>query len=192
MEKVSSGSAIQWEKCARLLLVNSPNDLSIIKLTADTLILNIINNPTEVRYRTLNCANKNLSEKLLSKSGGVEYLLCVGFSVLIDEATDSKLLRFSKRIYSTKKDRFEAPLSDREIVDLRESLEWMNSTISDCMTLWNMRKSLNPKISEEDPCAECILQIKLPTGTSVSGGFLSTDKLLDVQLFAKAFFNPER
>ena len=42
------------------------------------------------------------------------------------------------------------------------------------------------------PCAECTIQLRLPTGLSVTGGFASTDRLSAVLSFACCFFRSDK
>ena len=179
-----------WEKCARLLSLNSPIELKFIDETARTLIKNIVENPTEEKYRTVKCSNKFLNQKILSKSGGADFLLCAGFIAGIDEETGLKILSYTPRNnYNPKKSKL---VSKEDKKELEDCLEWLSSTVQDCVELWKIKKSRNLRLTEDDSCAECVIQIKLPTGISVSGGFMGNDLFLDVKNFAKAFFNEQR
>ena len=42
------------------------------------------------------------------------------------------------------------------------------------------------------PCAECTIQLRLPTGLSVTGGFASTDPVSAVLSFACCFFRSDK
>eukprot|EP01035_Chromulina_nebulosa_P039032 gene39032-52736_t len=177
-----------WEKCARLLSLNSPIELKYIDETARTLITNIIKNPAEEKFRTVKCSNKILNQKILSKSGGADFLICAGFIAGIDEA-GLKILSYTPRYnYNPKKSKL---LSKEDKSELEDCLEWLSSTVQDCVELWKIKQSRNLQLTEEESCAECIIQIKLPTGISVSGGFMGNDLFLDVKNFAKSFFNEQ-
>ena len=181
---------ISWEKCARLLVINSPNDLNQIISTASTLINNIIKNPEVEKYRTVKCSNAVLHQNLLSKSGGAEFLLCIGFNTAVDVSTGLKTLVFTpKNNFNAKKSNI-VPVAD--IKELEDSMEWLCSTVQDCIELWKLRKLNDSKLTENDSCCECIIQIKLPTGTTVSGGFMKNDLFMDIKLFARSYFHRDR
>ena len=179
-----------WEKCARLLALNSPVELIQINDIARTLITNIVEKPTEEKYRTVKCSNKIINQNILSKSGGVDFLICAGFVASIDEETSLKILSYiPKNNFNLKKSKL---ISNEDKKELEDCLEWLSSTIQDCNELWKIRKSRNPRLTQEESCAECIIQIKLPTGINVSGGFMGNDLFLDVKNFAKGFFSEQR
>lgn len=179
-----------WEKCARLLALNSPVELIQINDIARTLITNIVEKPTEEKYRTVKCSNKIINQKILSKSGGVDFLICAGFVASIDEETSLKILSYiPKNNFNPKKSKL---ISNEDKKELEDCLEWLSSTIQDCNELWKIRKLRNPRLTQEESCAECIIQIKLPTGINVSGGFMGNDLFLDVKNFAKGFFSEQR
>jgi len=188
---------MEWEKCTRLLLLNCPADLILISEKACTLISNIIKNPNEERFRTVKCSNKILQQQFFSKYGGLEYLLCAGFVLSNQDESNQKILTLVPRssaenIKKIMKTNVIPELTDYDIEDLRESMVWLETTVQDCLNLRVSRISKSVELSDNDPCAECLVQIRLPTGSTVTGGFMGNDLLLDIKSFARSFFTELR
>ena len=61
--------------------------------------------------------------------------------------------------------------------------QWLNDTLSNC--------EVQTKNNNES-CADCVLNIKLPTGTSVYGGFMKHEKLIDVLSYASCYLKLQK
>lgn len=68
-----------WEKCARQLTLNSRGTLENFLEVAAKILRNIINNPSEEKFRTLKLGNKAIQSKILSVRGGMDFFLACGF-----------------------------------------------------------------------------------------------------------------
>jgi len=168
-----------WEKCARLLLLNPLSKLLIFQKTVQTIFDNIISYPDDNKYITLKTSNASIRSKILEVNGGLEFFMGVGFRSKIDQS-DSKVLTLC------------IERTDDYVVILGRLLssgrDWLADTISTCNSI--VTKTDCPKLAET--CADCIINIKLPTGATVCGGFLKEDKLLDVLTYACSYFDKDR
>lgn len=158
-----------WEKCARRLLLNTGVSLLALESILSKVLLNLIHNPNEMKYRILRTANGAVKSSITDVPGGIEFLAAVGFSGAMNDQGD-KVLQIQ---------------GDTSALD--DALLWLHST---CDTY---RKFLDVKGSGlEDSCADTEVQIRLPTGSSVLGGFMKGDRLRDVRSFAACYFTDER
>lgn len=67
------------------ILLNASDDVVHTAIeTAMKICSNVINNPSEAKYRRLPAANAGLNSKLLAQPGGRELLLAVGFELTAD------------------------------------------------------------------------------------------------------------
>jgi hypothetical protein len=107
----------KWEKCARLFLFNSMIDIVEMQTTLTLILNNIIDNIGDFKYRTIKVANKSVNNKVLSKSGGLEYLLACGFQVQIDESGTKVLV---------------LPVKENDTISMQNSLEWLKVTSKSC------------------------------------------------------------
>jgi hypothetical protein len=179
MSQVGTGDA-RWEKCARLLLLNSLLDIDEMKTTLELILKNIINNIEDKKYRSIKSSNKVVNRKILSKNGGLEFLLAVGFQIQNDE-TGAKIL-----VLPTQDDNI------HEISLIQVALDWLCCTAASCVAIGQQRQKLVYDENKSTVCCDCIIQIRLPTGTIVSGGFMSGDTLRDVLHFASCYFQTNR
>jgi hypothetical protein len=172
----------RWEKCARLFLLNSVLDIDELKSTLDLILNNIIDNIQEEKYRSVKYSNKTVNSKILSKSGGVEFLLAVGFLIKIDE-TGTKMLVLPIQENHTE-----------EINTIHVALDWLNSTSASCVIIGQKKKNQKLSCNENKStvCCDCIVQIRLPTGTVVTGGFMCGDTLRDVLHYTTCYFQTDR
>lgn len=154
-----------WEKCARKLSLNSEVSLNHLKITLDSILIKCIENPNESKYFSLKTTNKSFQSNVLAHEGGIEFLIAVGFQPELQNG--DKILH----------------LIDFAIEQLRISMDWLNDTVKVCL---EMKQSRN--IAIDAPCAECHIQIRLPTGAVVSGGFMRTDLVKDVLSYSHCFF----
>lgn len=79
LKNEGSANDFLWVKCARMLALNSPTELDELEDTLNKIVKNISENPSEAKYRELKTTNKTISSKVLSRKGGVEFLMAVGF-----------------------------------------------------------------------------------------------------------------
>mmetsp|Transcript_20161 Transcript_20161/g.19474 ORF Transcript_20161/g.19474 Transcript_20161/m.19474 type:complete len:315 (-) Transcript_20161:125-1069(-) len=164
-----------WEKCARTLSLNTESDLIKLCDLLQTLCKNVILNPSEKKYRIVKLSNKGIQDRLVNRKGGLEFLNAVGFQTKVLDG--SKVLELVVDI-------------DDEIsyiYQMEESLVWLASTVETCVKMSEIYKR-----QPNESCAECVIHLKLPTGTSVYGGFSRTEPVSTVLSFACCFFNPDR
>lgn len=191
---IDSGSL--WERCARQLSLNTVADLTDLQSVLTTILSNCSQNPTNMKYFNLKLTNKLVQVrlsvkssllyiasrsqafmtlwfltqgKIVSREGGIDFLNAVGF--------DSKIIEGEKMLC----------LDPNLIESLETSLHWLVTTIQTCKEMALCRSARTT-----DPCCECIIQIKLPTGSSVCGGFMANDLVSDVISFARCFFRRDR
>ena len=81
-----------WERCARLLMLCSHVELDTLYTTMHTIVSNIQLHPNEMKYKELKQSNKTLRSKVLDLHGGLELLLCMGFTM--DVHDDVKVYRY--------------------------------------------------------------------------------------------------
>jgi hypothetical protein len=162
-----------WEKCARLLMTNDIKVLDDMLHLIRIITNNIILHPNEVKYRTLQAKKSQVKSKIIDVSGGVEYLSAVGFRAAVDEV-GSRIFQY-----------LDCPGTEQESAkDLLIGLEWLENTIKTCEGF--------SKLNLGRMCCQCLVNIKLPTGTTICGGFLAGDTLRDVLNFAKSCFVREK
>lgn len=156
------------EKVARLMATNNKKDLQDLKALLGKVIGNIISSPTEEKYRRLKASNNTIKKRLLDRKGGQEMLVGLGFVAQIDEADGEKYLVLP---------------AEEEQASLEAALCWFNDTVESIS-----QQAMN----DSDPCAECIVNVKLPTGNQVQGGFLRHESILAVVSFIELYFNEEK
>jgi len=173
MEQASSGDL--WEKSARLLMLNPANKLEEFIRVIHKVCKNISDNPQEAKFKSLKVTNSTIQNKIVAISGGVEVLAAVGFRPSLDDE-GVKVLRIP-------------PDLDNEQLSssLLESLEWIDRTVATCIECVKDGDGGN-----DIPCAECVINLKLPTGASVFGGFWREDKIQDIVSYASTYFVKER
>jgi hypothetical protein len=164
-----------WEKVCRLIAVHSKADLMDLDSIMTTLLSNIIKDPSNRKFRRLKMSNKSIKSRLCDRQGGIETLLALGFVVKVDESDGEKYLSLHEE---------EEALNMERIDLLQSSLTWFNDTATSIS---------QSAANDHDPCAECIIQIKLPVGTSsIRGGFMSHESIAQVLTFAEQYFNEDK
>merc|ERR1719223_523401 len=182
---------LKWEKLARLFLVNTAAQLNDFVALLDKILTNIIQAPTEPKYRTIKASNNTIQRKILDRSGGVECLNTLGFATKTDP--ESKNLTGKMFTLELKEDQEEL---NSCIASLKNGKDWLKENVAACIEISNGNQKSSSHNSSPAPagdiCAECIVHIKLPTGSTVCGGFLKTDKLANVRSFASSYFTREK
>lgn len=162
-----------WEKCARKLMLNNPIMLDAFLNTIKKVLGNIIKNENVSKYRYLKHENTIMKQNVLEIKGGLEFLQAVGF----------RTIRVSETNHNA------SFLQDVNISSLNDSIEWLENTISTCKVCQTTQLNI---IENTTVCAECTIQIKLPNGSIIQGGFLKSDKMNDVRSFAACYFVDDR
>lgn len=162
-------------------MLNSAEALVELRSTVEKIITNILQNPTETKFRKIKSANKILQQTVISRSGGHEYLLAAGFSLLSEG--EEKVYTLDSSVATP----LDKRSSDQE--HLSEALLWMQNTVDTCLKLSMARNGSSRNL---DQCCETVIQLKLPHGAKVSGGFMRNDLLLDILQFAKSYFRTEK
>lgn len=182
-------------KCARFLLLNSPADLLDLQQVLVSIVTNILDHPGESKYRSIKLSNKLVQAKIAKRKGGYEFLNGLGFDVLTGKDGD-KVLYLGNEGDAPGSDEVLSPVTRHH---LEQALQWLSANVQICLEYSRIQQpskasSAYASALSERPCAECIIQIKLPlsVGTSIAGGFGRTEKLSDVVRFAKCFFTDER
>lgn len=78
---------LQWVKLARLLLANAAEQLTAFLALLEKLLSNVIQNPVELKFRSIKSSNTTIQKKILDRNGGVEFLHALGFIVKTDPET---------------------------------------------------------------------------------------------------------
>lgn len=162
-----------WEKCARLLMLNAPTRLDDLRDTVAKVISNAVANPFDPKYRTLKISNSMVKSKIMEVSGGLDFMLAVGFELRTEN--ENKMLVYSD--------------DDAGLDGLETGLSWLVNTINTCKQFGSQQAGAG---SDTAGCAQCVINIRLPTGSSVLGGFMRGDKLRDVRSYACCYFLRER
>lgn len=148
-----------------MLSVNTMADLNDLHQLCHTICDNILNNPHDAKYQQIKLSNKSIQTRLLTKNGGLDFLYAIGFEVQIHDF--QKVL-----VLNTKNDDY--------FENIQYGLIWLDETINTCINMAH-------KDQHDKPCAEYIIQIQCK-GLTVTGGFLSKDKLENVVDFVKCFY----
>jgi hypothetical protein len=88
-DEAAAGSS--WEKCARMLTLNSLVTLGDFQKVADMILGNICQHPGEMKYRTLKLSNKTIDSRVLPVKGGLQYFLACGFERGVNPAGEKVL-----------------------------------------------------------------------------------------------------
>lgn len=176
----SSENEKVWEKCARLLMLNSILKLDVFLETVVKIVECIHNAPTVLKFRTLKYSNTSIANKVVEVCGGVEYFHAIGFKTVVD-AENGKVLQLCLDFNSESR----IPTELATLENLNIGVQWLKNTISTC-------RVCAASCTTRPICAECTIVIRLPTGASVSGGFMRGDKLHHVRSYACCFFTSQR
>jgi hypothetical protein len=204
---VERSSDLAWEQCARLLFVLTSEELMNLQTTVNTIIGNILQNPQEIKFSRLRCTNSRLQKDILSKNGGLELLLAIGFQMEYDEIIAEKFLQFpimkllAPRATTDITTTASAPLLPTTLVEMNDIPEyvdilqaagkWLENTINMALDCIALKQEHNITLLLDIP-AHHIIQLQLPAQKIVYGGFLTGDYLLDVYQFALSFFHENR
>ena len=172
VEAESYSQETVWQRCARKLPLNSVERLIEFQNIASTIISNCANNPQEEKYFVIKASNKTIQQKLLSNHGSTEFMVAVGFYPSIVDG---------QKIFSLS--------TDTPVQHLTLASEWLDETVNTCLL---GAESRSGTAGSNQPCADCIVQIRLPIGTSVTGGFFFSDTVQDVLGFVQCYFKPTR
>jgi hypothetical protein len=160
-------NASAWEICERKLSLNTANQLESLVSTLTNIITKCIEFPHESKYLSLNTTTVSFQKKIAKAEGGCEYLQAAGFAPTVKNGEKWLCL---------------LPGDAR---DLDRAMTWIKDKSSVIL-------ALNPDYSSEIPCAECILQIRFPNGSTATGGFMKTNTIQDVLSFAKCYVQADR
>lgn len=162
-----------WEKCTRCMLLWNEDELESFLHIILTLGGNIVSHPDEIKYHRLKFSNRNVREKINARTGGADFMQAMGFEVK-DEDNNGNIERMFV-------------LRPEEVRNVPSGLDWLSETVEVCKKLI-AKKGKGPKTY----AATCLVQIKLPHGGSVQGGFMTRDTIRDVKSFVQHFFVEER
>ena len=73
----------QWEKCARLLSLNSENDINELESTVLAILSNIVANIDDAKYREVKLSNRLVQNRLLNKKGSLELMFALRFNLVM-------------------------------------------------------------------------------------------------------------
>ena len=170
---MSNEQARNWEKCARLFLLNSPSHLTDLSQILEQMLNNIVENNGDEKYLVVKLTNKNINARVVARSGGVEFLLAAGFAAQTDPQ-GNKILKYMT-----------VSSAQNWVESLSLALQWLRNTVTSCLDLHGSKQA-------DSACCECVLQLRLPTGVSVYGGFMRGDTLHDVSDYAACYFRADR
>lgn len=169
-----------WEKCARLLMLNSIQKLDVFLETVCRIMESINNAPAIAKFRTLKYSNASIASKIIEVNGGVDFFHAIGFQTVLD-AEQGKVLQLN--IVNPD------PGCEHECLEnINIGVQWLTNTVSTCKSC--AASSLTA--SGSTICAECTIVVRLPTGASVSGGFMRGDKLHHIRSYACCYFTSQR
>lgn len=147
------------ELASRMITTNPPREVFLLVKTLKRVLENIVGSPQERKYRTLKVSNATLQRKIISITGGLQFLLAAGF-----EDRGSELV-------------LEDPVDQGALAKLIRLLEHHKTTVGNLV---------NQHGSGISCCCECSIQIGLPSGKGVPLGFSGDDTLLFVRNFVGA------
>ena len=198
-----------FQKCARFLLLNSPKDLLDLQQVLVSIVSNILDNPADTKFRFIKLSNKLVQTKIAQRKGGFEFLNGLGFEVITKDGdkvlflgNEVDLLGAGAGAGAEKAPQDPAAAEMLSAVTrhhLSQAVQWLNENVQICLEYSRIQQTTSSSAAysaalSTRPCAECIIQIKLPlsAGMSVAGGFGRTEKLSDVVRFARCFFIEDR
>ena len=163
-----------WEQCVRLLLLNPIAEANSLCEVLHQVFTAIVENPQDNKYKILKFSNKHVQNKILSRRGGLEILIATGFENVSDSAGNRCFVLQGCDL-------------DEMIATLIATREWLQDTLLSLVTIASRTGR-----AENEPCCDIVVQIKLPTGKLVQGGFLRDDLLEDVRSYASSYFLEDR
>ena len=118
-EELSSG----WEKCARAISLNTKAEIFDLLNLLQTLCVNMISHPDDVKYRIIKLNNTTIQNRLTSRQGGVEFLNAIGFKTVAVGGARTLQLDTDNRSWALK------------LVEIDEALSWLSSTVDTCIQM---------------------------------------------------------
>lgn len=79
-------------------------------------------------------------------------------------------------------------LSASDTGNFQDVLSWLSNTVETCKGFARARGG----VTDTGICAECTVQVRLPTGATTAGGFMRGDQLRHVRDFAACYFTEDR
>ena len=170
---ISSGNSelqLQIDKISRLFANLQSNSLTDLSVILNKVVTAIINTPNEDRYRSLKLSNDTIKRRILARSGGVEFLKVMGFTEVTKSSGEKHLeLEWDKQ--------------GKDIDTLKLGKDWLVSTCDAYKTFHT-----NAGREDDELLAECTIQLRMPTGQTITGGFMQSDSLAQVHKFAQSYF----
>lgn len=151
------------ESTVRQLPLNSPTEIEVMKTTLGKIVNNILENPYDLKFRTLRLQNKTLRERLFNLHGAKEIMSVLNFKRM--NTTDPPEAAMI----------FQADSSQDSFSALREAWVWLEQQFD---ATQGMEGSKRPNST---CCAECSLMIRLPSGSIVKAAFYSFEPLRAVR-----------
>jgi len=176
-ETVDDDFTFTLEVVCRLLPLNSANEVRAMRDVLEKIITNIKIDPANLKFRTLKLQNKTLRTKLFDLNGAKEVMFILGFRRKVSDDTKEASMILPLDIKST-----EVSILMNEMIEtLLESWSWLETQLNICLEMKGAIKSTT------SCCAECLLQIRLPNGYILKGGFFADEPLKTVNEFIQAF-----
>ena len=177
-----------FEKCARKLCLNSAHNLLDMAEVLTLIVTNCIEHSDQPKYFNLKTSTKILQGRIMNREGGTEFLFAVGFVIM--EVTS----------FAVDLDDCKVFVLDQSVArsHLERSLNWLQSTVETCLDMLVFRRSQSDYVYEDaeddqsNQCASVIIQIKLPTGQSICGGFMPYDTVGDIVSYVSCYFTADR
>jgi hypothetical protein len=172
MSEINSVSELQlqMEKVGVLLSLSSLESLLDSTGLVVKLFSNIISSPEESKFRSIKVSNEQINRRLIQRKGCVELLQACQWK---SEAKDGEKFW----VLDIKED-------GSDIVHLQLVLDWLEATVASYKNY-----HFGSGRVDSDLLAEVTLQLRMPNGTSILGGFMSADTLSRVKLFAQSYFS---
>jgi hypothetical protein len=102
-----------WIRCTRSFLLWTPEQLDDFYALLMTIIQNLLMFPLEKKYQEIKFSNSQIQNRILKRTGGMEFMQAIGFQIQIKE--DQKYFIFQPEDY---------------FHELHASLSWLRFSIS--------------------------------------------------------------
>lgn len=199
---------LPWEQCLRLLMTNPISQLLTLQSYTNKILQNIITHAEEEKYLKLKFNNPTLQKNVFGVNGGLELFQSMGFKLELEPIMNEKFLIspiFSMNRLKTDTQYLNATQEDKDRIDLEYhsyleklslSEEWLANTISAFLQIHQIKQQQQSAKGMKNDLAEIpadsLIQLQLPNGRVVVGGFMKTDLISDVIRLACSYFTLDR
>jgi hypothetical protein len=133
-----------------MLAANTKADLLDLHALLTTLLTNVMEHPSDAKYRLIKLNNKAIQSRLVGRKGGVEFLQAAGFV--------TKTVDGIKVLVLDVDDSGAASVHARVAAEAEDALAWLQTQVAACVQMAEARQARGAA----DTCAECIVQVMHP------------------------------